>query len=140
MIPVPFELEHAIDHVLQHLGTSDETILGDVPYQDHGYGSGLGEPHQFGRALTYLAHTPGTGVQYGGVQRLHAIDHHQRRLQCFDMLEDVLCVRFGEHGTLAPLFFTTLLQAIGTHLNLMLALFTGNIQCAKSGIAQRRLQ
>jgi hypothetical protein len=35
MVTITFELEHTINHVLQHFRACDEAILGDVADEDH---------------------------------------------------------------------------------------------------------
>ncbi|KAG1200079.1 hypothetical protein G6F35_012441 [Rhizopus arrhizus] len=82
------EVQHRIDHVLQHARASDAAFLGHVADQKHGGAGLLGEAHQPCRALAHLADRAGRGGQALGPQGLHRIGHDQPRAGPGRMLQD----------------------------------------------------
>ncbi|MNN10635.1 hypothetical protein D3C81_1235650 [compost metagenome] len=58
-IGLALEIEHGIDHVLQHPRPSQRALLGDVADQEDRRAALLGITHQQRRTLTYLGHATG---------------------------------------------------------------------------------
>ena len=53
------EIEHGVDHVLEHARAGDQAFLGDVADQHDREAAPLGEADQLGRAAAHLATVPG---------------------------------------------------------------------------------
>ena len=79
MAALPFEVQHRVDHVLQHAGTRDIAVLCDVPNEDQRRTPLLGEANQLQRARPHLAHRSRCALDQVRVHGLHRIDHQQRR-------------------------------------------------------------
>ena len=74
---VALEVEHRVDHVLDHLGTGDLAVLGDVADQQQRAALRLGVAHQRLRGGAHLADGAGCGLERVGPQRLDGIDDDQ---------------------------------------------------------------
>ena len=46
LMPFALEVEHGVDHVLQHPRAGQRALLGDVTDYEHRYSGGLGDPLQ----------------------------------------------------------------------------------------------
>ena len=56
MAALAFEIEHGIDHVLEHPRAGDHALLGDMADQQQAEAAALGEPDQLGRRGPHLGH------------------------------------------------------------------------------------
>ena len=74
MATVALEIQHRIDHVLDHLGTGDLAILGDVADQQHAGAALLGKTDQGFRPGFQLRDAAGCGLDRRRPQRLDRID------------------------------------------------------------------
>ena len=72
------EAEHHVDEVLEHAGTGDRAVLGDVSDQHHGDAAGLGEPGQRGGDLLDLGDAARHALDARGADGLHGVDDQQR--------------------------------------------------------------
>ena len=77
MPAVALEVEHRVDHVLDHLRASDLAVLGDVADQQQCAAGRLGEPDEGLGGGAHLADGAGSGLQRVGPQRLNRIDDDQ---------------------------------------------------------------
>ncbi len=75
--PLAFEIEHRVDHVLQHARAGDQAFLGDVADEHQGEAAPLGEPDQLVRRRAHLGDGAGRGLERLDEQRLDRIDHHE---------------------------------------------------------------
>src|SRR4029078_7108782 len=71
---VAFEVEHAIDHVLEHTWTAYGTFLGAVTAQHQRRSSRFRETRQLRGALAYLRDAAGSRLQRFGINRLNRVD------------------------------------------------------------------
>ena len=74
MAAVALEIEHGVDHVLDHLGAGDLPVLGDVAYEHERGALRLGVADERLRGRAHLAHRAGRGFEPVGPQRLDRID------------------------------------------------------------------
>ncbi len=96
MPAVAFEIQHGVDHVLQHARARDGAVLGDVADQHDREFAGLGELDQLEAAGAHLAHRAWRTVDRVEPHGLDRIDHHQRRIFCgFQARGDVAQVDRG---------------------------------------------
>ena len=107
-MPLALQIEDDIDHVLQGARAGDRALLGDVPHQHDGDAGGLGAQQQPGHRGPDLGDAPGGSGDSGVVDRLHRIDHRQRRPAGLDTGEQGVEVGLGEHGDLGA-------RAAGAH-------------------------
>ena len=78
MAAVAFEIQHRVDHVLQHARTGDGAVLGDVADQHQREFARLGELDQLEAGGAHLRHRAGRAVDRVEPHGLDRVDHHQR--------------------------------------------------------------
>ena len=71
------EIEHGVDHVLEHARAGDLAVLGDVADQHQDEAALLGEADQLGRGAAHLRDGAGRGIEVVEIHGLDRIDHHQ---------------------------------------------------------------
>ena len=76
---VALEIQHGVDHVLEHAGTRERAFFGDVTHQHHGGAAGLGQAGQVCCTLAHLRHRPGRTGELVGVDSLDRVDHRHLR-------------------------------------------------------------
>ena len=79
VVPVAFELKDAVDEVLEDARACDGAVLRHVADQDRrdpGLLRGSEEPR---RRFAHLRHRPGSRADVRRVERLHGVDHADRR-------------------------------------------------------------
>ena len=86
-VPVAFELEHRVDHVLEDAGAGDRALLGDVADEDDGRAGLLGEAQKDARRLAHLADAARRRGEGVAVEGLHRVDDDQRRAHGGDRLD-----------------------------------------------------
>ena len=87
---VALEVEHRVDHVLEHAGPGDLAVLGDVADQEQGRAAALGEADQLVRAAAQLGDRAGRRLDAVDVHGLDRIDDQQaRRAQMVEGRQDV---------------------------------------------------
>ena len=96
MVPVAFEGEHRVHQVLQHLGSGQGAVLGDVAHQHQRRAGALGPPGQQGRAAAHLAHRARGGFELRVEQGLDGIHQEQGRLHGLGGLQDAPHIGLGE--------------------------------------------
>ena len=74
---VALEIKHRVDHVLQHPGAGDLSVLGDVADEDQREALAFGQPDQFLRRGADLGHGAGRRFQAVHEHRLDRINDHQ---------------------------------------------------------------
>ena len=105
------EVEHRVDHVLQHPRPGDGALAGDMADQEQDGAAGLGEAHQPRGALAYLGDRAGGRLQGLGVDRLDRVDDDDPRLFMRGAVEDGLDAGLGQQ----PQAIRSQLQAMGAH-------------------------
>ena len=82
MAALALEIEHAIDHVLEHAGAGDLSLLGDVADEHENRAGALCEPDQLLGGAPHLGDRPRRRVQVVEIHGLDGIDDHHvgRRL------------------------------------------------------------
>ena len=78
-VAVALELQHRVDHVLEHPGAGDGALLGHVPDEEDGRAGVLGQAQEAARRLAHLAHAARRRGEGVAVERLHGVDDDQRR-------------------------------------------------------------
>ena len=86
--------------------------------------SGLGKLDKLGRTLADLRNTPRRCLNVVRLQGLYRVDDHNLRQQRLYLLEDVLCLRFGEYIAIVELVW----NAVSAHLYLLFALLARYVQ------------
>ena len=76
---VAFEVQHGIDHVLEHTGTGQRALLGHVADENRGHTLLFGEPDQLRSAFAKLCDGARCGFQALAEQRLDGIDDQNLR-------------------------------------------------------------
>ncbi len=78
-VAVALELQHSVDHVLEHARAGDRALLGDVADEEDGRAGGLGQAEEAARRFAHLADAARRRGEGVAVQGLHGVDHDQRR-------------------------------------------------------------
>ena len=86
-VPVTLELDHDVNEVLEHSGTGDRAVLGDVTDEQDGDAALLGRPDEAHRNFAHLRHVACLALDIGAGDRLHGVDHEQRGAR-LDVAED----------------------------------------------------
>ncbi len=128
-VAVALELEHRVDHVLQHPGAGDRALLGHVPDEEDGGAGVLGQAQEAARRFAHLAHAARRRRERVAVERLHGVDDDERRARGGDGLEDGLELGLGEDVDVggAPA------DALGAHLDLRRRLLAADEQRRPAG-------
>ena len=93
---IPFEGEHRIHEVLEHLRAGQHPLLGDVTHQQQRCGLTLGQPLQSRRTFPHLTHRPGGTGEVRVMERLDAVDDRHGRPQGLQFLQDQLQIGFSQ--------------------------------------------
>jgi hypothetical protein len=133
-----FEVEDCVDHVLEHLGARERAVLRHVADQ-HGWNVlGLCGKEELRCRLAHLSDAAWRRLEFDREDRLHRVDHDERRLQPRDLLEDALdaCLREQVEGRGADT------QPIAAALDLMLGFFARRVEHGTDRVREvgRRLQ
>ena len=94
---VALEVQHRVDHVLQHARAGQRALLGDVAHQHHRRAAGLGEAREVRRAFAHLRHRAGRRGELVGIDGLDRIDHRDRRARGVERGQDLLQLDLGQH-------------------------------------------
>ncbi len=89
-MPLPLEIEHAVHHVLQHLGSGDGALLVHMPDDKYGDIFPLGQLHQCQGAFLYLAYAAWGGGHIPVVQGLDGVHDEHVGLELVDGVHQVL--------------------------------------------------
>ena len=95
-VRLALEIEHGIDHVLQHPRPRERPVLGDVPDQKHGDGVFLRVAREPRRALPHLRDAARGGLQHVGEHGLDRVDDHDPGRFAGEHVEDRLHARLRE--------------------------------------------
>ncbi len=128
------EIEHRVDHVLDHARTGDLAVLGDVADKDDGRAARLGVADKRLGGGAHLGNGSGRALHDLGPQRLDGIDHHEvNRRSGRKRGEDVLDLRLGGER------YRRITQAepFGAEPNLADRLFARHVDDASAGIRHR---
>ena len=106
-----FEVQHAVDHVLQYLRACDRAL----PF---------GELHQFHRTGAHLRHAARGRFQRILIERLNGVDDQNVRLFLFNGLQYIAKAGLRQDIQLVRLYA----KAVGAQLELTRRFFAGNIQ------------
>ncbi len=129
MMPLPFEVQDGVDHVLECFRAGKAAVLRHVPHEERGHVLSFRLEQQLGRGLADLAHAPRRRLELEREDRLNRIDDDERRLEADDLVEDVLETRFGEQieGRVADR------EALTARLDLVLGFLPGAVQHGTDG-------
>ena len=132
---VPFEIQHGVDHVLDHLGAGDLSVLGHVADEQQRAADVLGVADQRLRGGAHLAHRAGRRLDRFGPQRLDGIDDDEiGRRSGFERRQDVRQAGFaGERDRRIRQA-----EALGAQAHLRRRFLAGKIDGAPAGARQRR--
>ena len=106
------KIQHAVHHVLQHLGTCNEAILVHMADDEYGDVSLLGQLHELHGAVLHLPHAAGRRVQLLVIQGLYGVHDEHLRLLLVHALQHIAEVRFREYIEV----FAFHLQPLGSEL------------------------
>ncbi len=139
MAAFAFEVEYAIDHVLDDARACDLPVLGDMADQNDRRVVALREADEILRGGAHLAHGAGCGFEHVGPHGLDRVDDDGgRRLATFERRHDVLEIRFRAelHRALCKA------QTARAHADLSDRLFAGDIDnvCAPGSERRHGLQ
>jgi len=123
-VGLTLEIQHGIDHVLQHPRPGQRAFLGDMAHQEDRRTALLGIAHQQRRALAHLGHAARGGLQLLGEDGLDRVDHHDPGFFHPGGGDDGFDAGFGHHLELV----LGQAQAPRAHGHLLLRLFTGDVQ------------
>ena len=141
---VALELYDRVDDVLKDLGSGERTLLIDMSDKDDGCAGGLGVTEQGGGALPYLRDAAGAALHVLGGESLDGVDdqefgcHFACALQYFlkgGLAKDVDIVRIGRR-IVSP----AAQQTLGSHLELMRAFLSADVEYALVGNVEDGLQ
>src|ERR1700730_10756447 len=108
VVPLPLEVEHGVDDVLEHARPGDGALLVDVAHEEDRDVAALGQQHQPAGALAHLAHAAGRRGDAAQEDRLDRIDGGHHRPSLFEMLHDAVEVVLGQHHKAVALDAKTL--------------------------------
>ncbi len=123
-VGLALEIQHGIDHMLQHARAGQRALLGDVADQEDRRAALFGEAHQQRRTLAHLGHAAGCRLQLLGEDGLDRVDHHHLGLFLTRGGDDRLDAGLGHHLQLV----LWQVQAPRAHGHLLLRLLAGNVQ------------
>jgi hypothetical protein len=89
-VRIALEVQHRVDHVLEHSGTGQGALLGHVADEHEAHTGALGRARQLRGALAHLRHGSGRGLQVSRVQGLDRVDHRDLRPLLLDRGEDAI--------------------------------------------------
>jgi hypothetical protein len=92
-----FEVEHRVDDVLEHPGTSERAFLGHVADHHQCNTQLLRDTGQLRSALAHLGNRPGSRLQLGRDHGLDRVDHHHRGAAALNLSTDALKFDLGQH-------------------------------------------
>ena len=90
VVALPFEVQHRVHDVLEHLGTGQAAVLGDVADQHRRQVLPLGGEEQLRGRLANLADRARGRHELRGVHGLDRVDDQQGWLEALDFVEDAL--------------------------------------------------
>ena len=123
-IGLALEIEHRVDHMLEHARPGQGAFLGDVADEEDRRAALLGKAHQQRRALADLGHAARCRLQLLGEDGLDRVDDHDLGLLGAGGGDDRLYAGLGHH--LEPVLRQV--QATGAHGDLLLRFLAGDIQ------------
>ncbi len=91
-----FEIQHRIDHVLEHARAGDRTVLGDMAHEENDAARLFGIPHQARRGLAQLADGAWRRTQVLRKHGLDRIDDHNRGTGGGRLTDDPLDLSLGQ--------------------------------------------
>ena len=125
-MPLPFQVEDRVDHVLQGARARHRAVLRDVADQEDGKATLLREPEEPEPALPHLRHTARRRVERSQVERLDGVDDEERRTEPRDLLEDAFEVDLGLHPEAVQTSAER--QALGAELHLARRLLARDVE------------
>src|SRR4030095_8040095 len=90
MMPLALEVQHRVDHVLEHLGAGEAAVLRDVADEHRRNVQSLGSKQKLRGRLAPLADGARRRLELDREDGLDGIDHHECGLQPGDLFEDSL--------------------------------------------------
>ncbi|MCY1489455.1 hypothetical protein D9M68_231800 [compost metagenome] len=127
-VGLALEIQHGVDHVLEHPRPGQRAFLGDVADQEHRRAAPLGMPHQQRRALAHLGDAARRGLQLLGEDGLDRVDDHDLGILSPRGGDDRLDAGLGHH---LQLVFRQA-QATGAHGHLLLGFLAGDVERRKA--------
>src|SRR6187397_1837728 len=124
MMPLAFEIEDGVDHVLQGLRPREVAVLGDVADKNGWNVLPFRGKQELRRGFAHPSDAAGCRLELDGKDRLHRGDEDQGWLETRDFLEDAFDARFREQ---VERRFTDA-EPIAADLDLMLRILAGRIE------------
>ena len=137
VVAVAFELQHAVDQVLEHARACDRAVLRHVADEEDRDPGLLGHAQQPRGRLTHLRDGARRRAQLRRVERLDGVDHADVRPDGFERRADAFELCLGEDRDVR-----CAAQALGPELDLRGRLLAGDQECrpALADRAQRAQQ
>ena len=95
-MPLAFEVQHGVDHVLERLRAGEAAVLGHVADEEDRDVVALGGEQELRRRLAHLADAAGRRLQLQREHRLNRVDDDERGPEPGGLLEDPLETGLGE--------------------------------------------
>ena len=96
VVAVALEVQHRVDHVLEHARPGDRTVLGDVTDDERRDAEVLGDAHQPRRARAHLADAAGRTGELGVERGLDRVDDEHAGLALAHRRLDARDVELGQ--------------------------------------------
>ena len=125
MPALALEIQHGIDHMLDHARPRDLPVLGDMPHKNHGNTAPFGKACQLVRGGADLTDGPGGGIDVIGPHGLYRIDDDQIGLHLFKCGQDIAQIGFGgqlHRGVGQP-------QTLRPHTDLRRGFLSADVDC-----------
>jgi hypothetical protein len=125
VVPIALEVEHSVDHVLEHARAGECAFLGDVPDKDDRGAGGFGKVHKLGAAPAQLGDRAGRGFEVGLVDHLNRVNHADIWFDLACLLHDAREIGIAQHKQVVGVRDV---EALGSHLDLLRGFFGRNVQ------------
>ena len=96
VMPLTFEVQHGIHHVLKRLRPGQIAVLRDVAHEEDGHVVPLRREEELGGRLAHLPDAAGSGLELQREHRLDGVDDDERRLEARRFIQDLLQTGFRE--------------------------------------------
>ena len=138
VVPLPFEIQHRVDDVLERFRSGQAAFLGYVSDEEGRDVVPLRREQQLRRGFAHLADAARRRLKFHREDRLHRIHDHQRRFDTRNLFENPLQTRLGEQVQRRPADA----EPFAARFDLMLRLLAGAVEDRpdRSRDARRRLQ
>jgi hypothetical protein len=124
VMPLAFEIQHGVDHMLERLGAGNVAVFRDVADEERRDVVAFRGKQKLRRRFAHLANAAGRGLELQRENGLHRVDDDERGFDAADFLQNALDAGFGkkEERRIANA------KPIAARLDLMFGLFAGGVK------------